>query len=89
MLPCRTWAVARAAINRGRVLKTSGSSDARADLPTDPADPVAVGAGEPGRGTAPAAMAGNGAGGPRAGLAALVPTFPAPASDRQKGDGDA
>jgi hypothetical protein len=57
--------------------------------PTAPADDVAIGAHEPGQGTAPAAVAGNGAGGRQAGPAALVPTVPAPASDRQEGDGDA
>jgi hypothetical protein len=57
--------------------------------PTDPADDVAVVADEPGQGTAPAAVAGNGAASQQAGLAALVPTVPAPASDRQQGDDDA
>ena len=34
MFPCRTCAVARAAISRGRVLMTSGSNDASADSST-------------------------------------------------------
>jgi hypothetical protein len=49
----------------------------------------AVRDGEPSGGTAPAAVAGNGAGSPPAGLAALVPPVPAPAQDRQEGTGDA
>jgi hypothetical protein len=59
--------------------------------PTDPADGATLGAGEPSRRTATAAVAGNGAGGPRAGLAALVPTVPASGSagDGQEGAGDA
>ena len=56
--------------------------------PKDQAGGVAVRTGEPSGGTEPAAVAGNGAGGPPAGLAALVPTVPVPASDRQEGDGD-
>jgi hypothetical protein len=45
--------------------------------------------GEPSGGTAPAAVAGNGAGSSSAGLAALVPPVPVPAQDRQVGTGDA
>jgi hypothetical protein len=58
--------------------------------PTDPADGATLGA-EPSGGTATAAVAGNGAGGPRAGLAALVPTIPTPgpAGDGQEEAGDA
>jgi hypothetical protein len=56
--------------------------------PQNQAGGGAVGAGEQGSGTEPAAVAGNGAGGPPAGLAALVPTVPVPASDGQEGDGD-
>jgi hypothetical protein len=56
--------------------------------PRNQVDGGAVGAGEPGSGTEPAAVAGNGAGGLPAGLVALVPTVPVPASDGQEGDGD-
>jgi hypothetical protein len=59
--------------------------------PTGQAGGLAVGAGKPSGGTQPAAVAGNGAGNPSAGLAALVPTVPAPgpAGDGQEGTGDA
>jgi hypothetical protein len=50
-----------------------------------------VGPDEPTGGTTPAAVAGNGAGDPPAGLAYMVPTVPAsrPAGDGQEGTGDA
>jgi hypothetical protein len=81
-----------------RELRAGGTvADGRPDQadpdrqPTDQADGAAVGAGEPSGGTEPAAVAGNGAGGPPAGLTALVPTAPAPgpAGDGQEGTGDA
>jgi hypothetical protein len=51
----------------------------------------AFGTGEPTGGTTPAAVTGNGAGDRPAGLASLVPTFPAsgPAGGGQEGTGDA
>jgi hypothetical protein len=81
-----------------RELRAGGTvADGRPDQadpgrqPTDQADDVAVVDGEPSGGTATAAATGNGAGGPPAGLAALVPTVPAPgpAEDGQEGTGDA
>jgi hypothetical protein len=57
--------------------------------PKDQAGGVVVRTGEPSGGTEPAAVAGNGAGGPPAGLAALVPTVPVPASNAQEGTADA
>jgi hypothetical protein len=84
----------------GALLRELRAGGTVADGQSDQADPdrqpkdqtggVAVGAGEPSGGTAPAAVACNGAGGPPAGLASLVPTVPAPgpAGDGQERAGD-
>jgi len=82
----------------GTLLRALRADQASQDRrPQDQAGDVSVPAGEsgesgePGDRTAPAPVAGNGASGPPAGLAALVPAVPAPgpAEDGQQGTGDA
>jgi hypothetical protein len=78
-----------------REVRAGGTAaDGQPDLAVrerQPTDDVAVRADEPSRETATAAVAGNGAGDPAAGLAALVPTvpIPEPGGDGQEGTGDA
>jgi hypothetical protein len=85
----------------GALLRELRAGGTGADGQSDQADPdrqptgraggLAVAAGEPSGGTKPGAVAGNGAGSPPVGLAALVPTVPTPGpvGDRQEGTRDA
>jgi hypothetical protein len=79
----------------GALLRELRAGGTVADGQPDQADPdrrpktqAGSAAVEAGSGTEPTAVAGNGAGDPPTGLAALVPTVPVPASDGQEGDGD-